>query len=103
MSSLAVFPAPGFQNTITITEYNSKLVTAEEPKECQPSLYTFGQVNNLSFNIYSIFLHLIFSFIFFKIQIPGNIRVLVVKCGSCLAILPRAWYFDPGEPDCICM
>lgn len=45
MSSLAVFPAPDLlQNTITITEYNSTLVTAEEPEEGQPALYTFGQV-----------------------------------------------------------
>ena len=44
MSSLAVFPAPDLQNTITITEYNSTLVTAEEPEEGQSALYIFGQV-----------------------------------------------------------
>ena len=44
MSSLAVFPAPSLQDTITITEYNSNFLTAENPRECQPCLYTFGQV-----------------------------------------------------------
>ena len=44
LSSLAVFPAPGVQDTITVTEYNSNFFTAENPRESQPCLYTFGQV-----------------------------------------------------------
>ena len=43
MSSLAVFPAPALQGTITINEYNSNFVTAD-PKELQPCFYSFGQV-----------------------------------------------------------
>jgi hypothetical protein len=43
MSSLAVFPSPSLQDTITINEYNSNFATAD-PRECQPCTYSFGQV-----------------------------------------------------------
>lgn len=45
MSSLAVFPTPGPQDSITISEYNSNFVyKAENPSESQPYSYAFGQV-----------------------------------------------------------